>query len=115
MCDRHAPEYPKLQSIECPVSNFVPITGGLVGRTRLTEFLRGTAMLDSNLVEKLVAVLDELVELKRVSDFAPNWQDTGNIREQLRLRREIKTAIEYDEDKIRELLQAKNGNDEAGN
>jgi hypothetical protein len=95
----------KLQNIECPVSNFVPITGGLVGRTRLTQFLQGTAQLDSQLVEKLIAALDEMIELKRTSNFAPNWQDTENIREQLRRRREIKTAIEYDEDMIRELLQ----------
>ena len=101
----------KLQNIECPVSNFVPITGGLVGRTRLTEFLRGTVALDPNLVEKLIAVLDEMIELKRTSSFAPNWQDAGNIREQLRCRREIKTAIEYDEDKIRELLQDEHGAD----
>jgi hypothetical protein len=98
----------KLQSIECPVSLFVPIAG-LVGRTRLTQFLRGTAQLDSNLVNKLVAVLDELIELKRVAAISPNWQDTENIREQLRRRREIKTAIQYDEDKIRELLQEKDG------
>jgi hypothetical protein len=101
----------KLQNIECPVSNFVPITGGLVGRTRLTQFLQGTAQLDSNLVEKLIAVLDELIELKRVSVIAPNWADSENIREQLRFRREIKTAIEYDEDKIRELLQDEHGAD----
>lgn len=98
----------KLQSIECPVSLFVPIAG-LVGRTRLTQFLQGTAQLDSNLVEKLIAVLDELIELKRVSNFAPNWQDTENIRETLRRRREIKAAIEYDEDKIQELLDGNNG------
>lgn len=98
----------KLQSIECPVSLFVPIAG-LVGRTRLTQFLQGTAQLDSNLVEKLIAVLDELIELKRVSNFAPNWQNTENIRETLRRRREIKAAIEYDEDKIQELLDGNNG------
>jgi hypothetical protein len=95
----------KLQNIECPVSNFVPITGGLVGRTRLTQFLHGTAQLDSNLVEKLITMLDELIELKRVSVIAPNWQDTEKIKEQLRRRKEIKVAIKYDEDQVRELLQ----------
>jgi hypothetical protein len=94
----------KLQRLECPVSLFVPIAG-LVGRTRLTQFLQGSAQLDSQIIEKLIAVLDEMCELKRMSNFAPNWQDTENIREQLRRRREIKTAIEYDEDMIRELLQ----------
>jgi hypothetical protein len=94
----------KLLDIACPVSLFVPIAG-LIGRTRLTQFLQGTAQLDSNLVEKLIAVLDELIELKRVSVIAPNWSDAENIREELRKRREIKTAIEYDEDRIRELLQ----------
>jgi hypothetical protein len=98
----------KLQSIECPVSLFVPIAG-LIGRTRLTQFLQNSAQLDSNLVDKLIAVLDEMIELKRTANFAPNWQDAENIREQLRHRREIKTAIEYDEDKIRELLQETNG------
>ena len=101
----------KLQDLACPVSLFVPITGGLIGRTRLTQFLQGTAQLDPNLVGKLIAVLDELTELKQASVIAPNWADAENIREQLRRRREIKTAIRYDEDGIRELLQpeGKNG------
>lgn len=98
----------KLQQLECPVSLFVPIAG-LIGRTRLTQFLQGSAQLDSNLVEKLVAVLDELIELKRVSNFAPNWQDTENIRETLRYKREFRTAIENDEDKMSELLEDKDG------
>jgi hypothetical protein len=93
----------KLQRIECPLSLFVPIAG-LVGRTRLTEFLKGSAQLDFNLVERLIAVLDEMIELKRVSTFAPNWQDSENIRETLRLRREFKTAVKHDEDVIQELL-----------
>jgi hypothetical protein len=104
----------KLQSLECPVSLFVPIAG-LVGRTRLTQFLQGTAQLDSNLVERLIAVLDELIQLKRVSVIAPNWSDTENIREQLHRRSEIKQAAKHDEDKVRELLQVQDGNDGAGN
>jgi hypothetical protein len=101
----------RLQDLACPVSLFVPIAD-LIGRTRLTQFLQGAAQLDSNLVEKLVAVLDELIELKRVSVIAPDWGDAENIREQLRRRREIKTAIKYDENRIRELLQVQDG---AGN
>jgi hypothetical protein len=93
----------KLQSIECPVSLFVPISG-LIGRTRLTEFLKGTARLDPSLVDKLVALLDEMAELKRTSLVAPNWQDTENIKEQLAQRRAFKQAAEYDTDAVRKLL-----------
>jgi hypothetical protein len=96
----------KLKQLDCPVSLFVPIAG-LVGRTRLTQFLSGTAQLDRNLIEKLIGVLDELIELKSASIIAPDWSDAENIREQLRRRREIKLAIEYDETVIRELLQGK--------
>ena len=101
----------KLQDLACPVSLFVPITGGLIGRTRLTQALQGEKPLDQNLVAKLVALLDEMAELKRTSLIALDWADAENIREQLRRRREIKTAIRYDEDGIRELLQpeGKNG------
>ncbi len=100
----------KLQHLECPVSLFIPIAG-LIGRTRLTQFLQGTVQLDPRLIEKIVVVLDELIELKQAAVIAPNWADAENIREQLRRRREIKTAIRYDEDGIRELLQpeGKNG------
>src|SRR5713226_7668664 len=44
----------KLQDIACPVSLFVAITGGLIGRTRLTQALQGEKPLDQNLVDKLV-------------------------------------------------------------
>jgi hypothetical protein len=94
----------RLQQIECPLSLFVPIAG-LVGRTRLTQFLQGTARLDANVVEKLVSVLDELIELKRASVIAPDWADAEKIREQLRVRREIKQAIEYDEFEVQKLLR----------
>lgn len=94
----------KLQQIECPLSLFVPIAG-LIGRTRLTQFLQGTASLDANLAEKLVTILDELVELKRASAIAPNWADAEKIRAQLRARREIKQAIEYDEFEVQKLLR----------
>lgn len=89
----------KLQDLACPVSLFVPIAGGLIGRTRLTQGLQGlqgTKPLDQNLVEKLVALLDEMAELKRTSLVAPDWNDAQNIREQLAQRRAFRQAAEYD-------------------
>src|SRR5712692_7185661 len=86
----------KLQDIACPVSLFVPITGGLIGRTRLTQALQGEKPLDQNLVDKLVALLDEMAELKRTSLVAPDWADAQNIREQLARRRAFRQAAEYD-------------------
>jgi hypothetical protein len=99
----------KLQDIACAVSLFVPITGGLIGRTRLTQALQGAKPLDQNTIDKLVALLDEMSELKRTSLVAPDWSDSENIREQLRHRREIKKAIEFDETRVRELLQDGHG------
>jgi len=93
----------KLQDLACPVSLFVPICG-LIGRTRLTQALKGDFALGRNLEEKLVALLEEMIELKRVSLIAPDWADTENIREQLNARRRIRQVAEYDEDKVRELL-----------
>jgi len=93
----------KLQDLACPVSLFVPICG-LVGRTRLTQAMKGDFTLDRNLEEKLVALLEEMIELKRASLIAPDWADTENIREQLSARRRIRQVAEYDEDKVRELL-----------
>ena len=93
----------KLQDLACPVSLFVPICG-LVGRTRLTQAMKGNFTLDRNLEEKLVALLEEMIELKRASLIAPDWADTENIREQLNARRRIRQVAEYDEDKVRELL-----------
>ncbi len=102
----------KLQSLECPLSSFTPLVAGVVGRTRLTQFLKGSVQLDSGVVNELIGVLNEMIELKLASVIAPNWQDTENIREQLRRRREIKLAFRYDESVLEELLQEKNG---AGN
>jgi hypothetical protein len=93
----------KLQELPCPVSLFVPITGGLIGRTRLTSGLKNDD-LDRELVEKLVAILDEMTELKRTSLIAPDWSDAENIKEQLHQRRAFRQAAKYDEDRVRELL-----------
>src|SRR6266404_3382438 len=95
----------KLQDLACPVSLFVPICGGLIGRTRLTQGLKNHDM-DQNLVDKLVAVLDEMTELKRTSLVAPDWSDAVNIREGLRARRELKKVIADDEDVLREHFAA---------
>jgi hypothetical protein len=95
----------KLQDIACPVSHFVPITGGLVGRTRLTEALKGGKPLDQNLVDKLVVLLDEMRELKDTSLVAPDWSDEVGVREQLQQRRAFKLAVEYDSLGIRRLLE----------
>jgi hypothetical protein len=94
----------KLQDLACPVSLFVPITGGLIGRTRLTQGLKNDD-LDHNLVEKLVAILDEMAELKHTSLIAPDWSDAENIREQLKLQLATKEAIKYDEDAVRRFLE----------
>ena len=56
----------KLQELVCPVSLFVPITDGLIGRTRLTQGLKNHD-LDQNTVDKLVEILDDMAELKRTS------------------------------------------------
>lgn len=88
------------------MSLFVPICG-LIGRTRLTQGLKNND-LDQNLVNKLVALLDEMVELKRSSLTAPDWSDAVNIREQLRARRELKKVIADDEDILREAFAGLN-------
>ena len=93
----------KLQELPCPVSLFTRITYGLIGRTRLTQGLKNDD-LDHDIVEKLVAILDEMLELKRTSLIAPDWSDSENIREKLRHRRAFTQAAKYDEDRVRELL-----------
>jgi hypothetical protein len=93
----------RLQELACPVSLFVPITDGLIGRTRLTQGLKSDD-LDHALVEKLLVILDEMAELRRTSLIAPDWSDAENIKEQLRQRRAFKLAAKYDEDRVRELL-----------
>ena len=104
----------QLQQLACPLSLFVPITGGLIGRTRLTAALRnpGDEDLDRNLVDKLVALLDEMAELKRTSLVAPDWSDTVGIREQLKHRRLFKEAVKYDSNDLRKFLGDDNGADE---
>lgn len=94
----------KLQDLACPVSLFVPITNGLVGRTRLTQALTGERTLDHNLVERLVALLNEMAELRRTSPVAPDWSDAAGIQNQLAARRAFRQAAEYDRDDMRELL-----------
>jgi len=93
----------KLQDLACPLSLFVPIAG-IIGRTRLTQFLQNEKALDPNIVDKLIVTLDEMAELKRTSLVAPDWSDSENIREQLHQRRQFKLAAEYDEDRVKELL-----------
>jgi hypothetical protein len=101
----------KLQQLACPVSLFVPITGGLIGRTRLTAALRNPSEddLDRNVVEKLVMIVDEMAELKRTSLVAPDWSDAAGIREQLKKQRLIKEAIKYDSDVFRKFLGGQDG------
>jgi hypothetical protein len=94
----------KLENLTCPVSLFVPITGGLIGRTRLTQALQGEKPLDQSTVDKLVTLLDEMAELKDASLISPDWSDAENIREQLAQRRAFKQAAEYDTDQVRRLL-----------
>jgi len=94
----------KLEQLDCPLSRFVLIAK-LSNRTSLTQYLQGSIPLDSNLVAKLVAILDEMAELKSASLIAPDWADAENIREQLRARRAIKQAIEYDEFEVQKLLR----------
>ena len=93
----------KLQELPCPVSLFVPITGGVIGRTRLTQGLKNND-LDHAIAEKLLGVLDEMLELNHTSLIAPDWSDAENIKEQLRQRRAFRQAAKYDEDRVRELL-----------
>jgi len=95
----------KLQDLACPVSLFVAIIGGLIGRTRLTQALQGDKPLDQNTVDKLVALLDEMAELKNSSLVAPDWNDAVGIREQLAQRRAFREAVEYDSLDIRKLME----------
>ena len=81
----------KLQDLACPVSLFVPITGGLIGRTRLTQALQGEKPLDHNVVEKLVALLDEMARLKNLLPVEPSWTDAENWRKYLTNAKEIKS------------------------
>jgi len=98
----------RLQDLVCPVSLFIPITGGLIGRTRLTQALQGEKPLDQNLLDNLLVLLDELAELKNASLIAPDWSDAANIREQLAQRRAFKQAAKCDTDDVRKpLLESK--------
>jgi len=94
----------RLQDLACPVSLFVAITGGLIGRTRLTQALQSERPLNQNLLDKLLMLLDELAELKNSSLISPDWSDTANIREQLAQRRAFKQAAKFDADDVRRLL-----------
>jgi len=104
----------KLQQLACPVSLFVPITGSLIGRTRLTAALRNPANedLDRNLVDKLVSLLDEMAELKGTALVAPDWADAVGIRKQLKRRRLFKETVKYDSDNMRKFLGDNNGANE---
>ena len=93
----------KLQDLACPASSFAAISG-MIGRTRLCDAIQGKKPLDYNLQEKLVALLDEMSELKRTSLIAPDWTDAENIRAQLAHRRAFKQAAEYDADVLRKFL-----------
>jgi len=94
----------RLQDLACPVSLFVPITGGLISRTTLTQVLNNGKSLDRNLEDKLIALLDEMNELKNASLIVPDWSDANGIRAQLAARRSINLATKYDENVVRELL-----------
>ena len=96
----------KLQNLTCPLASFVLIAG-IVSRTSLTQFLKNGCSLNSNTVEKLIVLLDEMAELKRTSLIAPDWSDAVNIREELSRRRQFRLAAEYDQDRVRELLESK--------
>jgi hypothetical protein len=104
----------RLFDLDCTVVDFIPITGGLIGRTRLTQAMQGEPgkSLDHNLLDKLVTLLDEMAELKRTSLIAPDWADTQNIREQLAQRRALKDAAKYDAtSELRNLLLEQHGTD----
>lgn len=94
----------RLRDLACPLSLFVPICGGLISRPTLTKVLQGEKNLDRNLEDKLLAVLDEMAELKRTLPVAPDWSDTANIQELLADRRAIRKAVEYDQYHMQELL-----------
>ena len=94
----------RLQDLACPVSLFVQISGGLIGRTRLTQALQGQRSIDHNVLDKLLVLLDEMAEFKNASLVAPDWSDAEGIREQLAQRRAFKQAAKFDSDDVRKLL-----------
>lgn len=97
----------KLQNLSCPVSSFVDIANGLISRPTLTAALKGTKTSDRNVEARLLDLLAEMAELKDAAPFAPDWSDAAAVREQLKLRRALKQAIEYDSEVVRILLGAK--------
>lgn len=94
----------KLEALGCPLSLFIPVCGGLISRPTLTKVLQGEKNLDRNLEDKLLALLDEMAELKRRLPVAPDWSDATNIQNLLSTRRAIRKAVEYDQYTVQELL-----------
>jgi len=95
-----------LREIQCSARNFIKIAKGsgiAISDGKFSEALSDKGRLDTVVGEKLLVLLEEMAELKRTL-VAPDWADAANICEQLALLRAWKQAVEYDEDRIRQLL-----------
>ena len=74
---------------DCAESNFAKIAG-VVGKSRLAEGLSGQKDFDRCDAEKMLAVLQEMRELRDASPTPPDWKKVDEIREALAARREWK-------------------------
>ncbi len=81
-----------LRAIDCAESNFAKIAG-VVGKSRLAEGLSGQKDFNHCDAEKMLAVLQEMRELRDTSAISPDWKKVDEIREALAARREGKTLI----------------------
>lgn len=81
-----------LRELDCAESNFAKIAG-VVGKSRLAEGLSGQKDFERRDAEKMLAVLQEMRELRDASAIPPDWKRVDEIREALAARREGKRVI----------------------
>jgi hypothetical protein len=81
-----------LRELDCAESNFAKIAG-VVGKSRLAEGLAGQKDFERRDAEKMLAVLQEMRELRDASAIPPDWKKVDEIREALAARREGKKII----------------------
>src|ERR1700730_13642777 len=81
-----------LREFGCGLVHFTAIAG-VIGRTRLTEALKGGRPLDQTDADRLLTIRDEMAELRRTSLTAPDWTDAEKIRRALESTREGKQLL----------------------
>jgi len=89
------------------LNHFAALANHILARTRLGQGLQGKYAIEHNTMQRLLDLLNEMIELRRSLPVAPNWADSDAIKAFLAQRREFKRAAEYDSDNVRRLLGIK--------